>query len=526
MSGVLKANLCTFTSKSGTTQGSWGNITLSGSGTNSSNLSNVIIQYGSGIQFLSGADAVLQNSTINNCTEDVYIYNAAPSIIGDQIINPSQCGIYIDASGYSPAIYSNLIKMTTGQSTEGIYILDNSAPYISNNRIGGFVYGIYGGGGSITRLQGSSFPSQNNLIYGNGYGLTAGWGSTIYGGYQGNGMYNSIHGNTSEDAYSYHNSYLYAEYDYWGSTPLRATDGTGGLDYNNNLGTNDPWKGATPSIEKKNNSYSLNELASVTIPNPSITDSSSTDPFSALNLEDKGDLSGAIIQYMGLIAKDNHADFAITELFKLFNQFSRTDILTYFETFTSSNKHYPLVSKLIADYNLQTGEFDKAISTYDNLIKNYSNDYYGINARFQKLFAYVNVKNDLTKAQQMLTQIKSLNLTDLLWTVQIEQAESMIGSSSKSNNSEISIPAGYSIANYPNPFNPTTMIQYQIPSNGMVTLKVFDVLGREIKTLVSEYKQQGTYTVSFDASKLASGIYFYQIRSGNYISTKKMMYMK
>lgn len=119
-----------------------------------------------------------------------------------------------------------------------------------------------------------------------------------------------------------------------------------------------------------------------------------------------------------------------------------------------------------------------------------------------------------------------MNLTDLLWTVQIEQAESMIGSSSKSNNSEISIPAGYSIANYPNPFNPTTMIQYQIPSNGMVTLKVFDVLGREIKTLVSEYKQQGTYTVSFDASKLASGIYFYQIRSGNYISTKKMMYMK
>jgi photosystem II stability/assembly factor-like uncharacterized protein len=80
--------------------------------------------------------------------------------------------------------------------------------------------------------------------------------------------------------------------------------------------------------------------------------------------------------------------------------------------------------------------------------------------------------------------------------------------------------------NYPNPFNPSTVIQYQIPINGMVTLKVFDILGREIKTLVNEYKNQGTYTVLFDASKLSSGIYFYQIRSGNFISTKKMILMK
>ena len=80
--------------------------------------------------------------------------------------------------------------------------------------------------------------------------------------------------------------------------------------------------------------------------------------------------------------------------------------------------------------------------------------------------------------------------------------------------------------NYPNPFNPTTVIQYKIPVKGIVKLKVLDVLGREIRTLVNEYKIAGEYSINFDASKLASGIYFYQLKSGNFISTRKMLYLK
>jgi hypothetical protein len=80
--------------------------------------------------------------------------------------------------------------------------------------------------------------------------------------------------------------------------------------------------------------------------------------------------------------------------------------------------------------------------------------------------------------------------------------------------------------NYPNPFNPSTIISYQLPKDGVITLKVFDILGREVITLVKDYKTQGTYAVSFDASKLASGVYFYQLRAGNFISTKKMLLLK
>jgi hypothetical protein len=77
--------------------------------------------------------------------------------------------------------------------------------------------------------------------------------------------------------------------------------------------------------------------------------------------------------------------------------------------------------------------------------------------------------------------------------------------------------------NYPNPFNPTTVITYQIPVGGAVSLKVFDLLGKEIATLVNEIKGPGIYNVEFNAAGLSSGIYFYQFRVGNFIQTKKMI---
>ena len=80
--------------------------------------------------------------------------------------------------------------------------------------------------------------------------------------------------------------------------------------------------------------------------------------------------------------------------------------------------------------------------------------------------------------------------------------------------------------NYPNPFNPSTRIQYAISSRQLVTLKVYDVLGKEIATLVNEEKSAGSYEIEFNASHLASGIYYYQLRAGDYVETKKMILLK
>ena len=99
-------------------------------------------------------------------------------------------------------------------------------------------------------------------------------------------------------------------------------------------------------------------------------------------------------------------------------------------------------------------------------------------------------------------------------------------------NDDVTSPANWKLyQNYPNPFNPTTKIKYTIPNseanlNSKTKLKVYNVLGKEIATLVNEEKSAGSYEIEFDASNLPSGVYFYQIRSGSYSQTKKMVLLR
>jgi hypothetical protein len=80
--------------------------------------------------------------------------------------------------------------------------------------------------------------------------------------------------------------------------------------------------------------------------------------------------------------------------------------------------------------------------------------------------------------------------------------------------------------NFPNPFNPTTKIKYELPERSFVTIKIYDVLGNEKATLVNDEKPVGVYEIEFDAANLPSGVYFYQLRAGQFIETKKMILIK
>jgi hypothetical protein len=94
-------------------------------------------------------------------------------------------------------------------------------------------------------------------------------------------------------------------------------------------------------------------------------------------------------------------------------------------------------------------------------------------------------------------------------------------------NVEIAPPATYELSqNYPNPFNPVTLIQYQLPEKQFVTLKIYDALGVEVVSLINEEKESGVHEVSFDASSLTSGVYFYTLQSGTIVKTNKMMLLK
>ena len=92
---------------------------------------------------------------------------------------------------------------------------------------------------------------------------------------------------------------------------------------------------------------------------------------------------------------------------------------------------------------------------------------------------------------------------------------------------EISSPSKFSLSqNYPNPFNPTTKISWQTAAAGLHTLKVYDIAGNEVATLVNEYKPAGIHEIEFDAANLSSGIYFYKLQSGNFVETKKMILLR
>jgi hypothetical protein len=89
------------------------------------------------------------------------------------------------------------------------------------------------------------------------------------------------------------------------------------------------------------------------------------------------------------------------------------------------------------------------------------------------------------------------------------------------------IPKEFSLfQNYPNPFNPQTTIKYSIPQKSVVTITVYDILGKEVSKLVNEEKLSGTYEVQFDGSKLSSGVYFYRLHAGSFLKTKKLVLLK
>ena len=112
----------------------------------------------------------------------------------------------------------------------------------------------------------------------------------------------------------------------------------------------------------------------------------------------------------------------------------------------------------------------------------------------------------------------------------IQNEDLVLPSMSKNDNQkQVSniIPEKYDLSqNYPNPFNPVTKINFSILKSGFVTLKVYDITGREIKVLVNEMKQSGYYTVDFNGAGFASGVYFYRIQSSDFTSVKRMVLIK
>lgn len=166
---------------------------------------------------------------------------------------------------------------------------------------------------------------------------------------------------------------------------------------------------------------------------------------------------------------------------------------------------------------------DEVVGTFDNITYNINNldDYDNIN--YQVDLANIDQGDYYLRLVSEVEGSAEYNLSDL---------QNNISNLERKNYKEVyftgdELPSAYYLSqNYPNPYNPATTINYQLPQNGFVTLKIYDILGKEVATLVNEQKTQGRYSINFDASRLASGVYIYQLRVNDYVSSKKMLLLK
>jgi hypothetical protein len=181
-------------------------------------------------------------------------------------------------------------------------------------------------------------------------------------------------------------------------------------------------------------------------------------------------------------------------------------------------------------------DYSTAIEEYQQLLQSPSSE----EEQRTCLFALFNIhalglhsRND---AQTYLTRLQNQNPNDVRTQIAAIRFAGMTErpsgnglqkSSLAGNTEQVQLPVQFSLSqNYPNPFNPLTTIKYGLPTDEHVTLKVYDILGREVHTLVNEVVKAGYQQVSFDASQFSSGVYFYRLDAGSFTRVKKLLLLK
>ncbi len=469
------------------------------------------------------------------------MYNSAPQVINNSIIYLTQYGIYGEANGKSPLIKNNIINRTPNPeySYAGIYFSNGTNSLITVNDISGFNYGLYLSGGGYSTFADENYdtPDINNRFRNNNYGIGAANSSRIFAGspfiistYCFNGIYDNLY----YDAEAHTNGIIYSQSNWWGSDRPRILTYSGGyIDANNPLDY-DPW-------EQIPDNMSIGEGFSRD--NPRIDSL-----LIGFILEREGDIAGAVRHYKQFITNNSHPRFALARLVDLKNKYQVENIKEYLVTLLAGNRPYkPVILTLLAGILLNEDKYDQAMLLYDQIIGIYPNTYHSVNALFEKFFATLHHENNLVLAATLLQELENLNLEDDEYLTRLSIAQdhynSMTEFLGKSNNqnmeqTQTGLPKEYELlGNYPNPFNPSTTISYLLPYISQVELKIYDIMGREIKSFNIASQTPGRQTLTWDGTNrngvpVSSGVYLYRITMKSlenyetFVKTSKLMLLK
>ncbi|GEM_PF-1932565 len=477
-----------------------------------------------GIQFNSGSTGTISYADIQHATQGIYcsstgnssisisycniqnnyaygirLYNSSPAISSNNILTNGQYGIDCDYYS-SPKVTVNTIKYHTAA---GIKATNYSQP------TGAAVY--YG-------------PGDNVIKDNNGYGLFAVYNSVIHFGSQGGGGDNSIYNNSSYEASAYYSSTIWGQYNWWGAYPPNPSEFYvyQSTIYNDYALSSDPNSDrqlivTLDKVENADIKFSLVNNSSSSVDNE-------LNSYIEIFRKEQNTLAGryALIKIEECFRKANKEGFADFVNQEIFSRKGIKDELTV------------MGIELINHSLMDKGNFE---AVKENLLKIKNELLLNENIEKHTLFAlgqlYVNCIKDTAEAKKYFAELIGKYPEDLL----AYDANIAMGSNSsklfRGNDTDkeqtISKEAGEYFRlfeNYPNPFNPTTKISYSLSEASFITLKVYDILGREIVTLVNENKPAGKYEVDFDASELPSGVYIYTLRVNGFVQNKKMVLLR
>ncbi|NMB83330.1 MAG: T9SS type A sorting domain-containing protein [Ignavibacteria bacterium] len=327
---------------------------------------------------------------------------------------------------------------------------------------------------------------------------------------------NTIFDNSSYDIYNGCSYTLDAIGVYWkNGNPNNSV--TYGPIYKSLYLTTDPWTGI-PLPKQDASSYQSND--------PLLVGS---------QLRGDGKYKEAKDFYISYLEKNPDDQRAYVELYSCYTKETASDITKYFEKAAKKDKEQDL---LLGYIYLKKGKIKPAKFINDAVLSSSKNNRITTLASLNNFYITLYYENDATTASAILEKLKTqkneTNEQEIAFAeyalrtyVPAEFKIEEIQPKELAEQEPLSLPDKLLLFdNYPNPFNPTTTIRYQIPQDGHISIKVYDMLGREVAQLVNEVKRAGEYTVSFDGSKLSSGVYIYKLVGNNVNLSKKMILMK